>query len=194
MNSKSLALIAIFSAMAIVLNAIKIPAFYWPGMFYMVSDIPVLVAFLLFGFKIGFLVEAIHILGQEIFFPVGPAGVVFYPMGIFIHLFMFSGIYFANKFLNRRVEEVDVKKKTVFFTGFAAALRGALMPLIDYGLLYYFLLPLVLGHTIPLAYTLALVPSFVVYNVTSTLYAVPLAHLIARKTSKFLKTKTIIQL
>ena len=122
--------------------------------------------------------------------PIG----VFYPMGIFIHLFMFSGIYFANKFLNRSVKEADARKRTVFFTGFAAALRGALMPIIDYGLLYYFLLPLVLGHTIPQIYTLALVPSFVVYNVTSTLYAVPLAHLIARKTSKFLKTKTIIQL
>lgn len=194
MNAKSLALIAIFSAMAIVLNAIKIPTVYWPAMFYMVSDIPVLVAFLLFGFKIGFLVEAIHILGQEIFFPAGPAGIVVYPMGIFIHLFMFSGIYLASKFLKHRAKEPYSKKRMLYFTGFAAVLRGALMPIIDSGLLYYFLLPLVLGRTIPSVYIMGLIPSFVVYNVTSTLYAVPIAHLIARKASKHLKIKTIIQL
>ena len=194
MNSKSLALIAIFSAMAIILNVIKIPTIYWPAMFYMVSDIPILVAFLLFGFKIGFLVEAIHILGQEIFFPAGAAGIVVYPMGIFIHLLMFSGIYLANKYLNSKVKEPTARKRTIYFTGFAAALRGALMPIIDYSLLYYFLLPLVLGYSIPQSYTVALIPSFIVYNVTSTLYAVPFAYLIARKASKFLTTKPIFQL
>lgn len=194
MNSKSLAWIAIFSAIAVVLNVIRIPAIYWPAMVYMLCEIPVLVAFLLFGFKIGFLVEVIHILGQEIFFSVGPAGIVFYPMGIFIHLFMFSGIYLANRYLNHRVKEVDAKKRTLFFTGFAAALRGTLQPIIDYGLLYYFLMPLVLGYSFPSTYIMALVPSFVVYNVTSTLYEVPIAYLIAKRACMQLKIKPFIQL
>jgi riboflavin transporter FmnP len=197
MNTKSVALIAIFSAMAIILNAIRIPAFYWPGMFYLISDIPVLVAFLLFGFKIGFLVEAIQILGQEIFFPVGPAGIVFYPMGFFIHLFMFSGIYLASKFINRGTASdvrVETRKATLHFTGFAAFFRGAFMPIIDFGLLYYVLLPLVLGTAIPLVYIQGLVASFIIYNVTSALYVVPIAYLIAIKTKKHFRIDPAIKI
>jgi riboflavin transporter FmnP len=197
MNARSVALIAIFAAVAITLNAIRIPAIYWPGMFYLLCDIPVLVAFLIFGFKIGFLVEAIHIAGQEIFFPVGPAGVVFYPMGFFTHLFMFTGIFLASKFLNRRAVsegKIAIRKRTLHFTGFAVAFRGALMPIIDYGLLYYFLLPLVLGRVIPQVYISGLVASFILYNVTSALYVVPIAYVIARKTSKYLRIETSINL
>lgn len=107
---------------------------------------------------------------------------------------MFSGIYLANKYLNSKVKEPTARKRTIYFTGIAAALRGALMPIIDYSLLYYFLLPLVLGYSIPQSYTVALIPSFVVYNLTSTLYAAPLAYLISRKASKHLKIKSVIQL
>jgi riboflavin transporter FmnP len=197
MNARSVALIAIFAAVAITLNAIRIPTIYWPGMFYLLCDIPVLVAFLIFGFKIGFLVEAVHIVSQEIFFPVGPAGVVFYPMGFFTHLFMFTGIFLASKFLNRRAVsegKIAIRKRTLHFTGFAVAFRGALMPIIDYGLLYYFLLPLVLGRVIPQVYISGLVASFILYNVTSALYVVPIAYVIARKTSKYLRIETSINL
>jgi hypothetical protein len=57
MTARSIALIAIFAALAIVLNTIRIPTFYWPGWFYTLSDIPVIVAFLIYGFRIGILVE-----------------------------------------------------------------------------------------------------------------------------------------
>ena len=190
MNTRSVALIAVFAALAIVLNTIRIPTFYWPGFFYTLCDIPVLVAFFLYGFKIGILVEVLHIVGQEIFFPVGPGGIVVYPMGLITHLLMFSGIYLASKFISRKAaskKQFGEKKKTIYFTGLATALRGGLMPIIDYLVLYSILLPLALGITIPATYILALVPSFFLYNVTSTLYAVPIAYLIARKTSNYLK-------
>ena len=195
MNARSIALIAIFAAIAVVLNTIRIPTVYWPNMFYTLCDIPVLVAFLIFGFKIGFLVEAVHIAGQEIFFPAGPGGIVFYPMGFFVHLLMFSGIYLASKFVTRRAasgKQFGEKKRAVYFAGFAAAFRGGLMPIIDYGVLYHVLLPLVLGIAIPKVYIAGLVPSFVLYNVTSALYVVPVAYLIARRASKYLRIETYI--
>ena len=164
-------------------------------MFYTLCDIPVLVAFIIFGVKIGFLVEAVHIIGQAIFFSAGAAGIVVYPMGFLTLLFMFSGVYLASKLETRRVasgKQFGEKRRTLYFTGFATALRGGLMPIIDYAVLYNVLLPLVLSIPIPETYIAALVPSFVLYNITSALYAVPLAYLTAKKVSKYLKIETSI--
>ena len=197
MNARAIALISTFAALAIALNAIRIPSIFWPGFSYSFCEIPVLVAFLIFGFKIGFLVEALHIAGQEIFFPVGLAGIVVYPMGFIFVPLMFSGIYLASKFLARRAasgKQISEKKRTLHFTGFATALRGGIMPVIDYAVLYNFLLPLALSQTIPAAYIATLVPSFIVYNITNALYVVPVAYLVAKRVSKYLKMETSIPL
>jgi riboflavin transporter FmnP len=192
LNSKSLALTATFSSLAIILNAIRIPTFYWPNMIYLLADIPVIIAFLLYGFKTGILVEILHILGQLIFFPVGTAGFVAYPTGLLINLLMFSGIYLANKFIvsetgfkNHNTE----KKKAIIFTGFAAIIRTGIMPIYDFFIFYHLLLPLALGVSIPEIYIIGLVPSFVLYHFTTTLYTIPTAYLIARKVSNYLKIK-----
>ena len=180
----------VFAALAIILNAVRIPTFYHPGFFYSLYEIPILVAFMIYGFKMGFLVETLHIIGQEIFFPLGPGGVVTYPMGLVVHLLMFAGIYFAYKLIKRKIARgngVNEKKTVVYFTGLATALRGGLMPIIDYAVLYNILLPIALGRTIPETYILGLVPAFVLYNLTSALLAVPIAYLVARKVSKQLK-------
>ena len=141
LKSRSIALISTFAALAIALNAIRIPTFFWPGFSYSFCEIPVLVAFLIFGFKIGFLVEALHIAGQEIFFPVGLGGIVVYPMGFIFVPLMFSGIYFASKFLDRRAvsgKQITAKNRALYFTGFATALRGGIMPMLDYAVCIIF--------------------------------------------------------
>jgi riboflavin transporter FmnP len=197
LNARAIALISTFAALAIVLNTIRIPSIFWPEFAFSVCDIPVLVAFLIFGFKIGFLVEAVHIAGQEMFFPAGPAGIVVYPMGFIFVPFMFFGIYLASKFIARRAasgKQISEKRKTLYFTGLATALRGGLMPIIDYTVMYGILLPVVLSITIPAAYIAALVPSFIMYNITSALYAVPIAYVIAKRVSKYLKIDTSISM
>ena len=193
MNSKSIALIASFAAIAIVLNIVRIPVIYLPGLAYSPCEIPVVVALLLFGFKIGVLVEVLHVLGQLLFFPAGPAGFAVYPMGSVAVLLMFVGAYFGSRFLTREAgskEALDRKKSAVYLTAFAAAFRGGLMPLIDYGLLYHILLPLFLGTSIPEAYIVGLVPGFILYNVTVALYTVPIAYLVATKVNSYLKIET----
>jgi riboflavin transporter FmnP len=188
MTARSIALIAIFAALAIVLNTIRKPTFYWPGWFYTLSDIPVLLAFLIYGFKIGILVEATQIISQEIFFPVGPGGLVVYPMGLLVVLLMAFGIYLAKKFVAHKspLSQVSEKKATIYVTGFAVALRGSIMPVVDFFVLYQFLLPIVLGRVIPVTYVIGLVPAFVIYNITSALYAVPVAFFIAKRIIKIL--------
>jgi riboflavin transporter FmnP len=193
MNARSIALIATFAALAIALNTIRIPTIYWPGWFYTLCEIPVLVAFLIYGFKIGLIVEVLHIAGQEIFFPIGPGGTVVYPMGLIVVPLMVFGIYLAKKFITRKAasESQNSEKKTaIYLTAIAAAVRGGLMPIVDYFVLYHLLLPLVLGRVISEAYIAGLVPAFIIYNMTSALYAVPVAYFIARQASKHLRLET----
>ncbi len=190
MDTKSIALITIFAAIAIVLNAIRIPTFYWGNYVYTLSEIPVLVAFLIYGFKIGILVEVIHIIGQEIFFPVGIGGIVVYPMGLIVMPLMVFGIYLAKKLINRKPaseNQISERRKAVYYTGVVTAVRGGIMPFADYFILYNFLLPLVLDKVFPPAYLAGLVPAFIAYNLTCPLYAVPIAYLIARQASKHLR-------
>ncbi len=190
MDARSIALITTFAALAIVLNAIRIPTFYWGNYVYTLSEIPVLVAFLVYGFKIGLLVEVIHIAGQEIFFPVGVGGIVVYPMGLIVMPLMVFGIYVTKKLIYRKPEsesQISEKKKVLYLTGIVTAIRGGLMPFADYFLLYNLLLPLALGRVIPEAYVAGLVPAFIVYNVTCALYAVPVAYFIAIQASKHLR-------
>ena len=190
MNARSIALITTFAALAIALNTIRIPTFYWPGWFYTLCEIPVLVAFLIYGFKIGLMVEVLHIAGQEIFFPVGPGGIVVYPMGLLVVPLMVFGVLLGRKFLARKEtsgSQNNEKKTAMFVTGVAAAVRGGLMPLVDFFVLYNLLLPIALGKVISGTYIAGLVPAFVVYNVTSAFYSVPIAYLIARQACKHLR-------
>jgi riboflavin transporter FmnP len=189
MNARAVSLITTFAALAIVLNTIRIPTFYWPGWFYTLSDIPVIAAFLIYGFRIGILVEVLHIAGQEIFFPVGPGGLVVYPMGLLVVPIMVVGIYFAKKFVAHKTavtNQVSEKKATIYLTGFAVAFRGSIMPVVDFFVLYQILLPIVLGRVIPVTFVMGLVPAFIIYNITSALYAVPVAYFIAKRVIKIL--------
>jgi hypothetical protein len=190
MDSKSVTVIATFSSLAIVLNVVRIPTVFWPNMIYLFTGIPIVVAFLLYGFNTGILVGALHILGQLIFFPVGTVGFVTYPVGLLINLLMFSGVYLANKLIvskPRFTNHTSEKKKTIIFTGFAIIIRTGIMPLFDFFVFYHLLLPLVLGTSIPELYIVGLVPSFILYHITSALYTIPTAYLIARKASKYLR-------
>ena len=189
MNTKSIALIIAFTAIAIALNIIRIPTIYWPGFSYIFAEIPIVVAFLLFGVKIGVLVEVLHLVSQLVLFPAGPAGFVIYPMGFLASLLMLAGVYVTSRFTSRKnVSQNSLNRMSmIYLTAFAVAFRGAIMPLIDYGITYRILLPLVLGTSIPETYIVALLPSFVLFNVTVPLYTVPIAYVVATRVSRALK-------
>jgi riboflavin transporter FmnP len=190
MNARSIALIITFTAIAIALNTVRIPTIYWPGFSYYFSEIPIVVAFLLFGVKIGVLVEVLQLAGQLVLFPAGPAGFAIYPMGFVASLLMLAGVYVASRFTAHKdvsQNSLNGRKPIIYLTAFAIAFRGAIMPLIDYGITYRVLLPLVLGISIPETYIVALVPSFVLFNVTVPLYTVPIAYVVATKVSRALR-------
>ncbi len=190
MNTRSIAVVAVFAAVSIALNAVRIPTIYWPGLYYTFAEIPIAVAFILFGFRIGILAEALHILGVELLFPRGLVAAATYPLGVVSITLMLFGVYLATRIIARRVKTgkpPSEKKSAAYLTALGIAARGGIMPFFDYGLMYHILLPLTLGYVIPEAYIVALIPSFIVYNITVALFTIPIAYGIAVRVSKYLR-------
>jgi hypothetical protein len=190
MNNKSIALTITFAAIAISLNAVRIPAIFYPGNFYQLSQIPIVVAFLLFGARIGVLVGTLNLAGGLALFPFGPGSIIAYSMDLVSVLIMFAGLYVASRIIKRNSESEKLpiwKKPIIGLTALAIAFRGGIMPFIDYGVIFHILLPLILGIYTPEAVITGLMPVFVLYNVTVTFYTVPIAYVVATKVGRFLK-------
>jgi riboflavin transporter FmnP len=73
LDTKAIALTIVFAALAIVLTPVAIPAGFLLGYFYRFWEIPIVVAFLLLGPKIGITVAVIRTIAELTLF-LGPAG------------------------------------------------------------------------------------------------------------------------
>ena len=188
MDSKKITLIIVFTALSIALNPIRIPTIYWPGFFYRLWEIPLVVAFMLFGPKIGITTGVLNVLAQIVIFPI-PAGILAYPWGLVATLSMFLGLYIAQRLLKSNLSKtiLSSKIKPVFYlTFFGIIIRAVTMPFIDYAV-YNSLLPIALGHTFSEAYILGLIPGIIIFNIIVPLYTIPVAYVITKKISESLK-------
>jgi hypothetical protein len=189
MDTKTITLIIAFAALTIVLNTIRIPTIYWPGFYYRVYEIPIVVAFLLFGPKIGTSVTVLTVFGQIVFFPV-PAGLVAYPFGLIAILTMMFGVYLANAFIKPRFPAGSTHSAgriIVYLTAFGVVFRAAIMPFLDFGVLYHFLIPVAIGRTFTEAYMAGLLPGMVAFNATVPLYTIPISYFVAKRINKSLR-------
>ena len=188
MKTKALAIIISFAALTIVLNPIRIPTLYWPGFFYRLWEIPIVVVFMLFGARIGVSVAVINTLAQIVLFPV-PAGIVAYPWGLVATLTMLLGVYLALKLVNNNSSKdpsLSRVKPVLYFTSSAIALRAVIMPFVDYAV-YHSLLPLALGRNFSEAYVIGLIPAIIAFNIIVALYTVPIAYIVAKRISKSIR-------
>ena len=193
MNAKQLALVIAFAALAIALNAIRIPAFFWPGNFFTLSEIPVVIAFLLFGVRIGVFVGFLNLLGQLAFFLINPAYLVAYPMGFVAALLMLLGVYLACRLIGikDKAQNWGNRKKLVYLTALSIAFRAGIMPFIDYKVFYGLLLPM-FGYSIPEAYVMGLVPVFILFNLIAPLYTIPIAYTVTIQVKRSLKLQSTL--
>ena len=190
MDSRSVTLVAVFAALAMGLNAIRIPAILWPGLAYPLWEIPIFISCLLFGFKIAIMVGVINLAGQLAFFQIGPGSIVGYPVGFLALLVTLSGMYVAIIFINHKAsleKPLSSKKTITLLTGLTTVFRAGIMPFIDYAIFYGILLPLV-GIPIPEASRVALIPAFILFNIMVPLYAIPIAYL-SQQRLQIYKTK-----
>ncbi len=101
MNSKAIAVTAVFAALTIVLNPafskISIPAPFFPFISYEIWEIPIVVVFLLVGFRQGMAVAFINAIVLLLLFPrytvIG---------SIIASIAMLSGFYLGYKLINRK--------------------------------------------------------------------------------------------
>ena len=188
MDSKKITIIIAFTALTIALNPIRIPTIYWPGFFYRLWEIPIVVAFLFFGPTIGIAIGAMNALTQIILFPI-PAGILAYPWGLVATLSMLTGLYLGQRLLNSDLTKsvpFGRLKPIVVLTFFGILFRACIMPFVDYAV-YNSLLPIVLGRTFSEAYVLALIPGIIIFNIIVPLYTIPVSYIVARKISGTLK-------
>jgi riboflavin transporter FmnP len=194
MNTKEITLIITFTALCIVLIPIRIPTLYWPGFNYYFWEIPIVAAFLLFGFKVAFPISVLNAVVKLVFFP-GQAPLLGFIIGFMPTLTMLFGVYLAQKFIKTRVSDgktISATRATILYTALGVAARAGIMPFIDYAQ-YHLLFPLFLGRDFSEAFILALMPGIVLFNILVPLYGVSIGFLLAKAVNKNLKMGTKLQ-
>lgn len=180
MNSKTIAIIAVFGALTIVLNLspVKFPAPYATFLIYQLWEIPIVTAFILYGLKVG---VAISIINTLVLLGVFPGEL---PTGPFYNLIavlsMLLGIYaihlFARKSSNMRNEAILVTSSTAF----GAISRVVVMTIVNWSLLRF---PPPIGFNIPEGALVPMLPLIGFFNATLALYTIPIGYFLARAVS-----------
>ena len=187
MQTKSIAIVIVFAALAITLNPIKIPSFF-SGFQLRIYEIPIVIAFMLFGFKIGFSIQILHLFGQMLLFSGRGIGLG-YITGLLAVLSMILGLYMTN-FINAR--SVFGKKiwsgnrAIILFTAMGTLFRGVIAPILDYLILYNIFIPITIGSYTQ-EYILSLMPGVILFNIIVPLYTIPISYYIAKRINKNFK-------
>jgi riboflavin transporter FmnP len=190
MNSKAIGIIVAFTALTTALNFVKIPVPYMPTFSYMMGDIVIVIALLLFGAKPGVAVAFLSTIITMTILP-GPAGLVGPPYYFIAVSTMLLGVYIAIKLIERSTE-LQVRAKTVILLTLLAVLTRTLIMLpLDYTV-YGALVSVVSGLSMSTAYAIviAAMPGIILYNITVPLYVIPTSYYIAKKLSKSLKLQS----
>ena len=193
MNTKEIALIIVFAAVAIALNpaisGVGVP-FLFTGYIYNIWEIAIMVAFLLMGLKSGVYVAVLNAAFLLLVYP-GPSRMLF-PLTNTLPVFgMMVGIYFASKLSrkNSKSQNLSKAKKVTLYTALAITFRLIVALPIVYTLLHFHI-----GATPPSESAIFMIafPLQTFYNTTITLYTVPIAYIIAKTVSKNLELGTYV--
>jgi hypothetical protein len=185
-SAKAIAIVVVFTALALAISPIRIPALYWPGQYYRIWEIPLIVAFFLFGLKIAYSASVLFALGHVTLLP-GALGIFAFPWLIILMLIILLGLHLTKSVIRRiSQQENHWKKHAFYFTLFGILFRTLIMPFVDYGV-YRFLFPLVIGQSFSDAFIIGLMPGIIFFNLTVPLYTIPISYFAAKTVSKSLK-------
>jgi riboflavin transporter FmnP len=192
MNTKAFAMSITFAVVAMVLNpavtGIKIPSPFLTGLYYQVWDIPIMVAFLLLGFKYGVFAGVLNSVFLFAVFP-GPSQPFYAPSNVVAQFSMMIGIYLAIKLFIRRREAVQKTssriKLVVTSTVLGTIVRLPIMLAIMFLILHYLM-------GIAQSVTFALLFVQVIYILVISAYTIPVAFVVARAVNKNLKVGNLL--
>jgi len=185
MDARKIAIIAIFAALAIVLNPaisrISVPAPFFPILAYTVSEIPIVAVLLLAGYKAGVTAGLISSLASLAFHPT-----YIVVWGIAAVLSMLSGVHLGYRFAARNAAQGKTPspgKTVAFCTAGGIIFRTVVMAIQNYAILRY---P-VIGMSLTESVILAIIPPVALFNATQPLYVVPISYFVAKTINKHLK-------
>lgn len=182
MRAKAVGVIAAFTALASMLNLVKIPTLYLSTYSYQLGDIILVIAFFLFGVKIGLATVVLNMVVTMVLNPnlVGFVGAPYYVVAI---LTMILGSYVFLKIVKKRNKSKPYSevKIATYATLFAILTRTLIMLPSDL-FLYKFLVAFVTGWSTAASFTLinATLPLIILYNVTVPLFVIPTSYYLAK--------------
>jgi len=186
-SAKAISVTVAFTALSIVLSrpvsGIAIPAPYFPFLAYDFWEIPIIVAYFLFGPKYA---VSITLLSGAFLLAVVLNYVVL--GGILACLSMLLGLYLGCRYISRRTAHcnpLSEKKTVVLYTALAIVFRSVNLAVWDYAMLRY---PLPLGLGLSEATIRAILLPITIFDATEPLYPIPIGYLIAKKVRPVLKS------
>jgi len=178
MNSKTIAVVAVFTALTVVLvlSPAKIPAPYAPFLKYQIWEIPIVTAFLLYGPLVG---VSISVINTIILLGVYPGDLPIGPLYNFAAvLSMLLGIYILHRFIVKRSSGRREKILVVVSsTALGTILRVGIMSIVNWVFLQY---PYPIGFNMPVEAITAMLPVIGFFNATLALYTIPIGYFLAR--------------
>lgn len=179
-STKTLALIIIFSALAIALNLYgpKIPFPLADFLYFQLWEIPIVISFLLIGPKTGLAVAGLNTVVLFIFFQGSlPAGPIYNLAAV---LAMMLGIYLPYKIATRgcKTDNIGIylrkhiKIISLSATTLGIVLRATLMSIVNYIALQQ-IYPI--GYQLPEPAALAYIPVIAAFNTIVAAYTIPIA-------------------
>jgi riboflavin transporter FmnP len=187
MNSKTLATVAVFAALAIVLSIspLKFPAPYAPFLKYQVWEIAIVIALLLYGIKMGVSISVINALVLTVVFPGDlPTGPLYNLIAV---LSMLLGIYIIQRVAGKRFSRGKWVILAALSTVAGIITRVTVMSIVNWIVLRY---PPPFGYSIPLEELPAMLSIVALFNATIVLYTIPVGYIIARAVGVGTKTET----
>jgi hypothetical protein len=190
-NAKTIAFIITFACLAMVLNpaisGIAFPFPLLPSLYFQIWEIPLIVAFMLFGFKVALAADFLNAVFLLAVFP--GLSQPYYSISAFATFAMMLAIYLASKLVARNVQEDKSVSRTRFVSvsvALAMLFRVVFMAGLMFSVLYFD--PLGVFPPMPTIYIVATVlPLQAIFNVIMPLYTIPAGYLIAKIVSKNMK-------
>jgi riboflavin transporter FmnP len=187
---RTIALIVIFGALAIALNpiisGIGFPYPLVPGLWFEIWEIPIICAFILFGFRVAFSSALINAVFLGLIFP-GPSQ-PYYALSTVATVGMMLGIMSAKKLVVHNSSDWPLTKfKFIILSIFLGTLlRILLMGSTLFGILYFD--PLNVYPSMDAIYiVVAVLPFDAVFNMIVSSYTIPSAYIITRFINRNLK-------
>jgi riboflavin transporter FmnP len=177
MKARTIAVLGVFAALMIALNLspLKVPAPYAPFLIYQIWEIPIVVAFFIYGWRVAGALAVLNTLALLIIFPGALPTGPFYNFAAVVS--MIAGLQLVKQFLPAKLKG---KKEALAAGGLTASgmtVRTIAMLVVNYSFLSC---PPPVGYSLPQDVVVFYMPFIALFNASLALYTILGGYAIAR--------------